>query len=102
MAFGIDGVEKQAAFAGTGNAAENDQPVARNVDGDVFEVMRAGTDDTHGLIRFLRFGSFFLENLPARTSVAIFVPGFVVRTDRFLAGHDSFFRAIRLAGIRWF
>ena len=51
LALGVDGVERQAALARPGQAGEHDQPVARQVDADVLEVVLAGAahDDLAGV-----------------------------------------------------
>ena len=51
LAFGINGVEGQRGLAGTGQAGDHDQAVARQVDVDVLEVVRAraaNADHVHG------------------------------------------------------
>ncbi len=45
LAFGVDGVEGERGFAGAGQPGEHHQPVARNVEIDVFKVVLAGAAD---------------------------------------------------------
>ena len=45
LAFGIEGIERQGRFAGTGQAGDHDQLVAGQNQIDVFEVVGAGTPD---------------------------------------------------------
>jgi hypothetical protein len=45
LALGVDGVEGERAFAGTGQAGEYHQPVARQVEIDIFQVMLARAAD---------------------------------------------------------
>ena len=42
LALGINGVEGERGFAGAGQAGEHHQPVARNIEVDVFEIVLAG------------------------------------------------------------
>ncbi len=39
LAFGVDGVEGQRGFSRPGDAGEDDEPIAREFDGDVLEVV---------------------------------------------------------------
>ena len=51
LALGVDGVEGKAGLAAAGQAGDHDQPVARQLDGDVLEVVFAGAandDDVLG------------------------------------------------------
>src|SRR5882724_11291331 len=51
LAFGIDGVERERGFTRARQPGNHDQTVARQLQIDVFEVMRAGTanaDKVHG------------------------------------------------------
>ena len=43
LALGVDRVEREAALAAAGEAGDDDEPVARERDGDVLEVVLAGT-----------------------------------------------------------
>ena len=52
LALGVDGVEREAALARTGQAGEHDEPVAGDLDVDVLQVVLAGAADDD-----LRFGS---------------------------------------------
>ena len=45
LALGIDGVEGERGFAGAGQAGEHHQPVARNIEVDILEVMLARAAD---------------------------------------------------------
>ena len=45
LAFGIDGVEGERGLAGAGQAGDHDQLLARQVEVDVLEVVRACTAD---------------------------------------------------------
>ena len=50
LAFGVDGVERERGFAGTGQAGDHDQLVARQVEIDVLQVVRpraADADEVH-------------------------------------------------------
>jgi hypothetical protein len=57
LAFSEDGVESQGAFAATGQAGDDDDLVARDIDVDALEIVLAGASNadefrTHG--RFIR------------------------------------------------
>ena len=41
LAFGVDGVKGQRGLAGAGQAGDHDQPVARQIEIDILEVVRA-------------------------------------------------------------
>jgi hypothetical protein len=45
LALGVDGVEGETRLARTGQAGEHDQPVARQVEADVLEVVLPGAPD---------------------------------------------------------
>ena len=45
LALGVDGVEGERGFAGAGKAGEDDEPVARNVEVDVLEIVLARAAD---------------------------------------------------------
>src|SRR5450432_1212877 len=45
LAFGVDRVERERGLARAGQAGNHDQAVARQLQIDVFEVVRAGTAD---------------------------------------------------------
>lgn len=45
LTFGKNRVESQRGFAGTGQTGQDDQPVARDFHGDIFEVVFARADD---------------------------------------------------------
>ena len=47
LAFGVEGVEREAGFAGTGDAGDDDELVARDLKVDVLEIVfpRAADDD---------------------------------------------------------
>ena len=45
LTLGVDGVEGEGGLAGAGKAGEHDQPIPRQVEIDVFEVMGPGTPD---------------------------------------------------------
>src|SRR5581483_8860426 len=49
LPFGVEGVEGQAGLARAGQAGDDDQLVARQVQRDVFEVVRARTADMDGI-----------------------------------------------------
>jgi hypothetical protein len=49
LAFGVDGVEGEGGFAGAAEAGDDDEFVARDFDGDVFEVVLAGAPDDDGV-----------------------------------------------------
>ena len=44
LAFGEKDVEREGGFTGTGQAGDDDELVARDIDGDVLEVVVAGAD----------------------------------------------------------
>ena len=79
LAFGVDGVEGEGGFAGAGEAGDDDELVAGDVDVDVLEVMLAGAanDDGvegHGCLSFRReivsgrtFSLAFWEGVEQRT-----------------------------------
>src|SRR5208282_1082749 len=51
LAFGIDGVEGERGFARAGQPGEHDQPIARNVEIDVLEIVLArAADRNHATI----------------------------------------------------
>ncbi len=60
LAFGVDGVEGQARLAGAGEAGDDDEAVARDLDRDVLEVVHARA--LHGDRSYARWvwGSFWL------------------------------------------
>ena len=45
LPLGIDGVEGEARFAGTGQAGDHRQRIARDIDRNVLEIMLAGAAD---------------------------------------------------------
>ena len=47
LPLGIEGVEGQGGFARSGQAGDDDQPVARQVDVDIAQVVGAGTADAN-------------------------------------------------------
>jgi hypothetical protein len=51
LAFGIEGVEGERAFAGSRRAGHHREGAARNLDGDAFEVVLAGVLQDHGVGR---------------------------------------------------
>ena len=50
LALGVDGVEGQAGLAAAGQAGDHDQAVARQLHGDVLEVVFAGTANDDGVL----------------------------------------------------
>ena len=51
LAFRVEGVERQRRLAGTGKAGYDDQPVARNADVDVLQVVDARSADVDPVVR---------------------------------------------------
>jgi hypothetical protein len=45
LAFGVDGVEGERRLAGSRETGDDDQPIARQVDVDVLQVVDAGAAD---------------------------------------------------------
>ncbi len=62
LSLDVDGVEGEAGFSRTGEAGEDGEGVPGEVDGDVFEVVFFGSDDSDELIRH---GFSFFDCLPA-------------------------------------
>src|SRR5215204_5562731 len=50
LALGEDGVEGQGGFAGTRQSSEDNQPVARDLDVDVFEIVLTGAADDYSIV----------------------------------------------------
>ena len=51
LALGVEGVESQGRFAGSGHPGDDDELIAWNLDVEVFEVMLAGANNLdHGLL----------------------------------------------------
>jgi hypothetical protein len=62
LSLGVDGVEGQARFSGTGKTGHDHELVLGNVDGDVLQVVRAGAADADDVRRSrfsASFGGFF-------------------------------------------
>ena len=55
LAFGIDGVERQARLAGTGKSGQHGQGVTRNLDVDILEIVLARAADGNVLQHQLGF-----------------------------------------------
>ena len=51
LAFGEDGIEGQRGFARTGQPGDDDKLVARDLDGDILQVVVARADDADDVLR---------------------------------------------------
>ena len=63
MPLGEDRVDREAGLAGARNAGANADTVTRNRDGEVLEIMLAGTDDGDAGLGRLRNAEFGMRNL---------------------------------------
>ncbi len=78
LALGVDGVEGERALAGAGEAGDDDELVAGDVDVDVLEVVLAGAADDDGIERHL-LSSPSLESVSGRISIVAFARGGATR-----------------------
>ena len=53
LAFGIERIESQGAFAGTTGTGQDDKPIAGDVDIDIFQVVDPGASDPNDMIGLL-------------------------------------------------
>ena len=67
LALGVDRVEREAALAAPGQPGDDDQPVARERDGHVFQVVFAGTADDELILGHV--ASSLADAGPNRTGV---------------------------------
>src|SRR4051794_8778166 len=68
LALGVDRVEGKAALSAAGQAGDDDQPIARKRDGDVLQVVFAGTTNDELILGHVRLTVYRTRTKPYRRS----------------------------------